>query len=46
MKDKPIAEIEWLEEEKIELENIMNPVIKYAKLWLKHKIWELEIEGV
>lgn len=44
--DRPIGEIDWLEEEKIELGQLMTPVIKYTKLWLKHKMWELESEGV
>lgn len=45
IKDKPIAKIDQLEEEKIELEKINAPVIKYTKLWIKHKIWELDSEG-
>lgn len=46
VKDKSIGEIDWLEEEKIELEQLMTLIIKYTKLWLKHKMWELESEEV
>lgn len=34
-----------MEEEKIKLEQINVPVIKYSKLWIKHKILELDTQG-
>jgi hypothetical protein len=45
IKDKPIGEIDWLEEEKTKLDPINATIIKYTKLWIKHKIWELDSEG-
>lgn len=38
--------MDWLEEEKKKLGQIMDPVTKYTKMWPKHKMWELGNEGV
>jgi hypothetical protein len=38
IKYKPIREIDYIEEEKKELEPINSHVIKYTKLWANHKI--------
>lgn len=46
IKDNPIGEIDWLEEEKTEFEQITAPVLQDTKLWIKHKIWELDNRGM
>lgn len=46
VKDMPIGEVDWLQEERKKLGQITDPITKCTKLCLKHKIWELEKEGV
>lgn len=38
--------MDWLEKEKTKLKQLMDPVIKVTKMWLKHTIREFENEGV
>lgn len=44
--DKPIPSIDWVEDEVVELDQINAQVIKYSKQWEKHKIFEMEVEGI
>lgn len=43
-RNKPLPSINWSEEEITDLDQVTKPIKKYSRLWVKHKVLELEAD--